>query len=63
MFSGPLGSDDKREILIFVGIFVGVGAAFGLLSGGGILLGAVAGGLLVGLVLAVGWLGSIGGRH
>jgi hypothetical protein len=35
-------------------IFVAVGAVFGLLSGGGIIIGALAGALIFGMVIGVG---------
>lgn len=61
----PRARWSKRDLgpaLELAGIFVTFGAVLGLLRGDGLLLGAIAGALLFGLVIGVGILCELIGR-
>jgi predicted PurR-regulated permease PerM len=49
---------DRQELAGFAGIMIAVGAVFGILSGHGLIIGALAGALLFGLICGVGWIGG-----
>jgi hypothetical protein len=51
-----LGKDDLPWLGKLGGVFVVIGVGFGALNGDGLLLGAVAGALMFGIVIGVGWL-------
>jgi hypothetical protein len=55
----PITSDDVRQGAVLGALFLGVGAVFGLLRGDGVVLGAVAGGIMFGIVVGVGGLLSL----
>jgi hypothetical protein len=51
---------ERQELAGFAGIMIAVGAVFGILSGHGLVVGALAGALLFGLICGVGWIGNFG---
>ena len=55
--------DDTRAASVLAGIFMAIGAIWGLFSGDGPFLGATVGGLLFALVMGVGSLLELIGRR
>jgi hypothetical protein len=48
------GKDDVRGVAQLGGIFIAMGAAFGLLRGDGVIIGMIAGALLFAIIIGVG---------